>query len=78
VPHIWLPCVYIIPALQSTAKFALHFNAPGISSCHSWTPNVFTLTAGKEKERDRERERVSYKYSVDAPVTVQTKSKMAS
>jgi len=28
-----MPRVYIIPALQSTPTFAVHFNVPGISSC---------------------------------------------
>ena len=40
--RIWLPCVYIIPALQSTPTFALHFSAPGISSCHSG-PQMYLL-----------------------------------
>ena len=71
MPRIWLPCLYIIPTLQSTPTFALHLNAPGISSCHSWAPHVFTPTAKKFIEKW-----VFNKYSVLA--TVQTKSKVAS
>jgi hypothetical protein len=52
IPRIWLSRVCIIPALQSTPTFALHFSAPWISSCHSWTPNVFTLTAKHVKKKE--------------------------
>lgn len=75
MPRIWLPCVYIVPGLQSTPTFALHFNAPWISSCHSWTQNVFTLTT---KNAPPPKKWVYYNYSVDAPVTVQTESKVLS